>query len=105
MKIEGLDNLEKSLNELSANAKKLSGTSAIPFDELFPPSFMRHHTDSSSIDEFLDNSPFTIESEEDFLAIPDEEWDNYIVAHTDFSSWEEMQGKAAEDYVVKQLGF
>lgn len=66
---------------------------------------MRHHTDSSSIDEFLDNSPFTIESEEDFLAIPDEDWDNYIVAHTDFSSWEEMQGKAAEDYVVKQLGF
>lgn len=105
MKIEGLDELEKSLKKLSSNAKKLSGTSAVPFDELFPPSFMRHHTDASNIDEFLNNSPFTIESEEDFLAIPDEDWDHYIKAHSNFSSWEDMQGKAAEDYVVKQLGF
>jgi hypothetical protein len=102
-KITGLDEFKKKLNNLNSDIDKLSGEHAISFNELFSVSFMRKHTQFSSIDEMVNKSPFRVESEEDFERIPDAEWDTYVKAKTSFDSWQEMQSKAAQEYFGKKV--
>jgi len=104
IEINGFDELQDELNRLAQNAEELDGTNEVPFDELFPPAFMRQYTDAENIDEFIEQSQWPVESQEDFRAIPEDEFDQYVSEHTLFSSWEAMMDKAGEEYVSRQLG-
>ena len=107
MKIEisGLEELQNELERMKENAEELSGTTQVPFSELFPTSFMRKYTQFSSMDEMLIAGSFDIESQEDFEAIPEELLDKHIAASTRFTSWEAMLEEATTQYVAKKLGF
>ena len=50
-----------------------------------------------------DASGFKIESQEHFEAIPDVEWDAFVRSRTRFQTWQDMQAKAGEEYVVRRL--
>jgi hypothetical protein len=63
-KIEGLDELNRNLQDLQRQAENLSGP--VKFDDLFPPEFMRRYTKVKSIDELLAASGRTINTTEDF---------------------------------------
>lgn len=102
-KIEGLDELNRNLQELQRQAENLSGP--VKFDDLFPPEFMRRYTNVKSIDELLAASGRTINSTEDFEAIPGDEWDRVVSTNTQFANWEEMKARAGEAYAVRRLGF
>ena len=104
-KITGLDQMEKRLKQMKKAAKELNGTTRVPFNELFPASFMKKYTSFSSMDELLDASGFKVESQEDFEAIPDTEFDKHISANTKFKCWEDMLHEATSQYVSKKLGF
>ena len=64
---------------------------------------MQKNSNSSNINYFLKNSGFIINSKADFEAIPDEEWEKYIIENTRFSSWSEMQNTAHEAWLKKWL--
>jgi len=64
---------------------------------------MRRYTDFPTIQAMADASGFKIESKEDFEAIPDVEWDVFVRARTRFQTWQDMQSKAGEEYVVRRL--
>jgi len=64
---------------------------------------MRRCTDFPTIQAMADASGFKIESKEDFEAIPDVEWDVFVRARTRFQTWQDMQSKASEEYVVRRL--
>lgn len=66
---------------------------------------MRKYTSFSSLDELLDAGGFKVESEEDFEAIPDIEFDRHIEARTKFKNWDDMLSQAVTDYTSKKLGF
>lgn len=104
-KITGLDKLEKQLKQMEKGAKELSKTKHVSFGELFPVLFMRKYTSFSSMDELLDAGGFKVESQEEFEAIPDVEFDKHIAANTRFKSWEDMLGEATSQYAAKKLGF
>ena len=104
-KITGFDKLEKQLRQMEKGAKELSQTKRISFEELFPASFMQKYTSFSSMDELLDAGGFKVESQEDFEAIPDIEFDKHIAANTRFKSWEDMLDEATSQYAAKKLGF
>lgn len=101
--IKGSDKLKKELNRLSNNAEQLSQKDSVTFGELFNDQFITKNTSFTSLDELFDNSPFTVESEEDFVAIPDDEWEEYISENTDFSSWKDMQIAAQNEWLDNQL--
>lgn len=103
--IDGLDELQDQLEGMKNAAEELDGENEIPFDELFTRSFMEPRTDFETFDELLEESMWEVNSEEDFLAIPDDEFDEYIAEHTIFDDWESMYTKATEKWVAKQLGF
>lgn len=102
--VDGLDELADELEELGDRAEKLDGENEVPLDELFNPSFMRKYTDFESIEEFFEESQWTVESEEDLDEIPEEPFNKYVNDHTVFSNQDEMMKKAGEEWTVDQLG-
>lgn len=104
IKIKGLDKLEKQLKQMEKGAKELGRTKHVSFGELFTTSFMRKYTSFSSMDELLAAGGYNIESQEDFEAIPDTEFDKHIAATTKFRNWEEMLSEATTQYVTRKLG-
>lgn len=42
---------------------------------------------------------------ESFDKMPDATLDKHVSENTKFSTWEEMQNKALEEYVTRQIGF
>lgn len=102
-RIDGLDDLQRSLRDLGRRAKELDGQHEVPFSELFPASFMQKHSAFESFDELLEAGGFVVNSPEDFEAIPDDEFDRHIARVTDFDDWESMMEQASADYVERQL--
>lgn len=91
--MSGLEDLERKLRELD-------GTHSVPLAELMPDDFIRRHTDFATLGKMLDASGLTLESQEDFES---DEWDAFVAERTSFESWEEMQQKAAGEWVGRRL--
>ncbi len=73
---------------------------AISLDDLFPERWMDEHTDAESIEAFVLESDFDVESPEPFQDIPDYEWDRYVASRTEFEDWSEMVSAALEEYLA-----
>ena len=102
--ITGLDDLQKKLQQLAANAKALDGKHNVGLNELFPPSFVRRYTQFASIDELFAQSGFKVETQADFEAVPSDQWDIFIKGHTQFASWQQMKEKAGAEWTKGKLG-
>ena len=101
--IRGLDEAMRKMKRLQDNTQALSGRHDIRSSEFCPPSFMRRFTKVASFDALLEASGFKVESQADFEAIPEAEWETVIQAHTSFSSWRQMQEKAGVEYAERKL--
>lgn len=71
----------------------------VSFKDLFTPSFMSSYTQFANFSELLIVGEFNVNSLEEFMALLDEKFDEFIKRTTQFQSWEEMQSKAVEEYV------
>lgn len=98
----GFEFNEDAFDEIERKLKALEGE--VPLEEIFPPRFMRRYTDFGSIGEMLEESPFTIETQEDFDQLPVTDLDEFVAERTRFPSWGEMKAKAGEQYAANQLG-
>jgi hypothetical protein len=92
------------LEELADRAQELDGENQVPLVELFNPNFMREYTDFESLEEFFEESPWTVESQEDLDEIPDDPFNKYVNEYTVFSDQDEMMGEAGEEWTADQLG-
>jgi hypothetical protein len=104
LKITGLDELQRKLDDLARNAQNLSGKQDVPITELLTPSFLSRCSRFQSAKELFEASGFKLESADDFAAIPHAEWDGFIHANTSFASWEIMLGEAGGEWTARQLG-
>ncbi len=103
IKITGSDKALKNLDRLQRNLKALDGRHEVSFGELFDVAFMRANTKYESFEALLEASPFTVETKEDFAAIPDEPWDAFIREVTQFESWEAMQKAAVAAFARHRM--
>ncbi len=62
--------------------EKLSNPKQVSFADLFTPSFIQSYTQFPSFELMLEASGFSVESAEDFIAIPETEWDQFISQKT-----------------------
>lgn len=99
IEIKGLDEAKRKLEKLQKDAEALRGVS---FGELFSAEFMNKCSSYDSFNELCEASPFTIETKEDFEAISDTEWDDFIEASTSYGSWQEMLKAAGSAYLQKK---
>ncbi|OXM17328.1 hypothetical protein [Paenibacillus herberti] len=102
MEIKGLKELQKKLAGLN-DAMKDDVNGEHSLKDLMNESFMKRNTQFSSLDEFLDASPFEINSNEDFKKIDETELNAYVSDKTNFSTWEEMQGEAGKEFVAAKV--
>ncbi|MEK6300903.1 MAG: hypothetical protein AABO41_09300 [Acidobacteriota bacterium] len=107
MKVEmkGLEETKRKLEDLQRRAKELHGRRSVSFSELFPPQFIKKHTDFDSFESLVDASGFKVETQRDFEAISDKDWDAFIKAHSQFANWKEMLNTAGREYMVRKMGF
>ncbi len=101
IKFTGLDKFQKKIEDVQ---NELNGKS-IPLSEMMDKNFMLDCSEFDSWNKFLENSPFKIETTEDFEAIDDREWDTYVANTTKFLNWQDMLNKAAGEYALKKLKF
>lgn len=91
-----VDELHDRASALSEDADALAA--------VFPPSFMERHTDADSFEGFVEESEWEVSSREEFAAIPQEEFDDYVADRTSFEDFEAMLGQAGEEWMARQLG-
>jgi hypothetical protein len=103
IRIDGLDEAKKRLEQLKQNAEGSSGEHTVPYFDLFAPEFMAEYTNFKSIDEMFQAGGFKIRSNEDLKKIPEDEWNGFIQKHTQFQEWDEMIKAAWKKYFVKKL--
>lgn len=101
---EDFQELADDFEEMAENAEELDGENEVNLSEILTEEFMREHTDTTSFDDFLENSPWTVESEEDFEEIPEEEFDQYIQENSDFDSWDKMVSEAGKEWMLREIG-
>lgn len=94
--IMGLDLIQSRLNELKKNIY-------VSYDKLFDTSFMKKYTKFETFNEFLKSGNFTVNSIEDFKAIPDNKMDSYVNKSSIFSCWQDMLNCAARNYTLARL--
>lgn len=105
LKITGLEEFQRELDTMARRAESLSGNHNVPIPELLTPDFLSRCSRFHSAEEMFEASGFKIETAEDFAAIPDAEWDEFIRANTSFASWEAMLGEAGGEWAARRLGF
>lgn len=101
--IEGFEDFDEELQDLQERADELDGRNEIPMDQLFTEGFMQSYTSFNSLAAFFDDSPWTVETKEDFKSIPEDEFDRYVDEHTGFDDWETMLQAAGREWVTRQL--
>ena len=84
IKMNGFDELQRELRDLSRKVAKLNGTHSVPIIELLTPTFVSKHTRFANMEEMFRASGFRLETHEDFTAIPDDEWDEFIRSASSF---------------------
>jgi len=64
---------------------------------------MKEYTDFNSFQELLEFGGYKVNSPEDFLAIPDDEFDSLVSTKTKFSDWESMKVEAVQEYTARTI--
>lgn len=105
LKITGLNELTKKLDDLSEKAETLGGNHSVQISELLTTTFVSKHTHFANADEMFAASGYKLETQEDFAAIPDDKWDEFIRSVSSFSDWQAMLGEAGKEWAARKLGF
>jgi hypothetical protein len=104
LKVKGLDEVRKKLDDLAKKAKAIDGKHNIPINELLNHTFVSQHTQFATAEEMFDASGFKLENQDDFAAIPDEKLDDFIRSVSSFQNWQSMLDQAVKDWTAKKLG-
>lgn len=72
VEIKGLKEIQKKLGDLSHRAKKIDGAQNITVTELLTPAPLSRCSHFTSVGDVFEASGFTVNSQEDFDAIPDD---------------------------------
>ncbi|MFC3477375.1 hypothetical protein [Halobacterium litoreum] len=90
------------VDEMHERASSLDGDAA--FEEVFTPGFMQRYTEVESFEAFLAESEWDVSSKADFADVSESEFDEYVAERTRFGDWEEMMGRASEEWMARQMG-
>src|SRR5689334_10121334 len=104
IKVTGFKELQNKLGDLSRRAQSLEGPRNVPIADLLTPTFLSRCSRFRSVVELFEKSGFTVKTQEDFAAIPDDRWDTFVKQNTSYSTWEEMLKAAGADWVKRKLG-
>lgn len=74
-------------------------------NEILNESFMRRHTQYSSLKDMFSDSGYSIKSVDDFKFVPITELDSLVATTTHFPSWARMLEEAGRSYLNRMMMF
>jgi hypothetical protein len=89
------------LKKLQENMEAMRGTNQVPLSEILNADFVSSHSQYADFDALL--TAVGVTTKEEFEAMPDETFDAFLAANTDFESWEDMQRQGAAVYMKAKL--
>lgn len=92
-----LDDVAKRFQDLDAEA-----SAALP--DIVTDDFVSRHTSFATLDEMFTASGFQVETQEDFAALPVNEWNEFIRSVSGFDGWQSMLGAAGQEWARRKLG-
>lgn len=96
--------LQKKLKKFEKQASDLSQGHQTTLDNILNNDFITKYTNFTDFDTFVENSPLKGHTSETLSEVSDEELDTFANEHTHFENWDDLYGKAAEEYIAKYLG-
>ena len=103
IKFNGFKEVHEKINDLKRRVERLDGERAVAIDELLTTAFLNNCSEFSSVDELFRNSGYKVEPRNDFAAVPDDKWDEFIKTNTNYENWQEMLKAATTVWVRLQL--
>jgi hypothetical protein len=103
LKITGLDEFQRKIDQLRRNAEQIDGTQQVPLADMFPPAFMRQHSSVPDFEMFCSKGKLDISAKEAFEATSVEKLDDAVQQLTEFPTWENMKKAAAADWARRRL--
>lgn len=97
------NSFEQELNELATQLNQMINAYDYVLADIFPKPFMLKYTNSTSIENFLVNSPLKIDFSEDLKSLSDSKLNQYVSDNTPFSTWSDMYTKAVKAFLAKKL--
>lgn len=89
------------LDQLKENLEELSGTHQVPLSEVLTAEFVSSHSPYADFDALL--AAVGVTTKEEFEAMPDETFDAFLAANTEFESWLDMQKQGGAAYMKAKL--
>ena len=77
---------------------------SVTFADAFPPEFMAKYTDYANVKAFIDAAETEANCPDRFQDIPTATLDSFVAKKTCFADWEDMQAKAGDEYIGRQIG-
>jgi hypothetical protein len=96
------DDVSELVDDLHEQAVALGDDAAL--EEVFTPAFMERHADAGTIEAFLAESPWDVETKADFADVPEAEFDDYVAEATAFPDWDAMMEAAGTEWMASRLG-
>lgn len=95
---------KKELRKLAKKIDHMIQTHDYAAEDIFPKSFMLNDTNSTSIENFLTNSPLEIDFSEDLKSLSSKKLDKYVSDNTTFATWNEMYTTGVKAFLAKKIG-
>ena len=92
------------LEEVQKRLEALPEEQAVSFADAFPPDFMAQYTSFADVQAFIDAAEVDADCPDKFQDIPPAILDDFVAAKTRFADWKDMQAKASEEYISRQIG-
>lgn len=89
------------LDKLIENAEKLHGTHQVSLADVLTDDFVSRHSKYAGFDELL--ADIGVTTKEEFTALPDDKFDAFLAANTEFESWLDMQKRGMAEYAKAKL--
>ncbi|MFM9277805.1 hypothetical protein [Paenibacillus jiagnxiensis] len=97
-----MDETKKSVQAISQKVEE-AVREGVPYHVAFDESFMAAYTNAPSFGRFIQDSGLGVRTEDEWDLLEPSVLDKYVRASTSFATWEEMQQKAGEAYLMKLL--
>ena len=95
---------ENRIPEIINKLKRLPGKHDLAVEDLFPPAFMKTHTQLETITQLLDAAKIPEDADlNDLAAEQITELDSCVNKLTDFQNWDELLSKAEDNWISKQI--
>lgn len=97
--LKGFDELKRKLEKLN----ELQGS--IPLTEVLSQDFLSINTPFKSLEDLFAKGGYSVNSDADYEAIPQQDLDNFVAKNTSYKNWQELINAGMSSYITKKAGF